>query len=58
MQTLGYSQGYKYAHDYPNHYVRMQFLPDEIKDEKYYHPSEQGYEAKIRKWLEFLDSQE
>ncbi|HHT24144.1 MAG TPA: replication-associated recombination protein A [Clostridiaceae bacterium] len=58
MQKLGYSQGYKYAHDYPNHYVKMQFLPDEIKDQKYYQPSEQGYEAKIKKWLEFLDSQD
>jgi len=55
MQDLGYGEGYKYAHDYPNHYVKMQFLPDELTGNKYYEPTEQGYEAKIKAWLEFLD---
>ncbi|MGB4609743.1 MAG: replication-associated recombination protein A [Saccharofermentanales bacterium] len=58
MKKHGYSQGYKYAHDFPHHYVKMQFLPEQIKNNKYYQPSEQGYEAKIKSWLEFLESLE
>ena len=54
MTKLGYSEGYKYAHDYPYHYAKMQFLPAEVKDAVYYEPTEMGYEAKIKKWLEFL----
>lgn len=47
-ESLGRGIGYRYAHDYPNHYVEQQYLPDEIKDEKFYIPSENGYEKKIR----------
>lgn len=46
--------GYKYAHDYPNHYVEQQYLPDEIKDEKFYHPSDNGHEKDIKEWMNFL----
>lgn len=48
---LGHGVGYKYAHDYPNHYVKQQYLPDEIKDEKFYIPSENGYEKNIREYF-------
>lgn len=54
MSKLGYAEGYKYAHDYPYHYAKMQFLPDEVKDAVYYDPTEMGYEAKIKQWLDFL----
>lgn len=37
---LGHGIGYKYAHDYPNHYVKQQYLPDEIKDARFYEPGE------------------
>ena len=47
-ESLGHGIGYKYAHDYPNHYVEQQYLPDEIKDAKFYIPSENGYEKNIR----------
>ena len=47
-ESLGHGIGYKYAHDYPNHYVEQQYLPDEIKDVKFYIPSENGYEKNIR----------
>ena len=47
-ESLGHGIGYKYAHNYPNHYVEQQYLPDEIKDAKFYIPSENGYEKKIR----------
>jgi len=48
---LGRGIGYKYAHDYPNHYVRQQYLPDEIKDMKFYEPSDNGYEKQIKDHL-------
>ncbi len=48
---LGHGVGYKYAHDYPNHYVKQQYLPDEIKDERFYIPSENGYEKNIREYF-------
>ncbi|MGN0434045.1 MAG: replication-associated recombination protein A, partial [Bilifractor sp.] len=47
-EQLGHGIGYKYAHDYPNHYVEQQYLPDEIKDAVFYHPTGNGYEEKIR----------
>lgn len=48
---LGRGIGYKYAHDFPNHYVEQQYLPDEIKDVRFYHPTENGYEGKIRDYF-------
>ena len=52
--NMGRGIGYKYAHDYPNHYVEQQYLPDEIKDEKFYHPSDNGHEKDIKEWMNFL----
>ncbi|MDN5317064.1 MAG: putative ATPase [Thermoanaerobacterium sp.] len=46
--------GYKYAHDFKNHYVKQQYLPDELIGKKYYNPSTMGYEKKISEWLRFL----
>ncbi len=46
--------GYQYAHDFPKHYVKQQYLPDPLVGMKFYHPTEQGKEAGIRKWLEEL----
>lgn len=45
---LGRGIGYKYAHDYPHHYVEQQYLPDEIKNARFYEPSDNGYEAQIK----------
>ncbi|MGN0362936.1 MAG: replication-associated recombination protein A [Bilifractor sp.] len=50
-EQLGHGIGYKYAHDYPNHYVEQQYLPDEIRDAVFYHPTENGYEEKIRAYF-------
>ncbi|MCC6095392.1 MAG: replication-associated recombination protein A, partial [Eubacterium sp.] len=50
-EQLGHGIGYKYAHDYPNHYVEQQYLPDEIRDAVFYHPTENGYEEKIREYF-------
>ena len=51
---LGHGLGYKYAHDYPNHYVTQQYLPDGVEGMRFYEPSENGYEKKIREHMEFI----
>ena len=48
---LGRGIGYKYAHDYPNHYVEQQYLPDAYKDMTFYEPTENGYEQTIREYF-------
>ena len=48
---LGHGTGYKYAHDYPNHYVRQQYLPDELVGRKFYVPSDNGYERNISEYF-------
>ena len=48
---LGHGIGYRYAHDYPNHYVKQQYLPDGLTDRTFYHPSENGYEKTIREYF-------
>ena len=52
--SLGHGVGYKYAHDYPDHYVKQQYLPDEIKDARFYEPGVLGYEKTIKERLEKL----
>lgn len=51
---LGHGIGYKYAHDFKNHYVKQQYLPDELVDKVYYELSDNGQEKKLKKWLEFI----
>lgn len=51
---LGHGVGYKYAHDYPKHFVDQQYLPDEIKDEKFYQPGDNGYERQVKDWMEYI----
>lgn len=48
---LGHGTGYKYAHDYPNHYVRQQYLPYELNGKEFYKPSGNGYELKIKEHM-------
>ena len=52
---LGRGIGYKYAHDYPNHYVEQQYLPDAYKDMKFYEPTENGYEQTIREYFKKIN---
>ena len=56
--NLGHGVGYKYAHDYPEHYVKQQYLPDEIKDARFYEPTEIGFEKGIKDRLERLRGRE
>lgn len=53
-EKLGHGLGYLYAHNYPNHYVEQQYLPDALKDEVFYEPTEIGYEKQIKEHLQFL----
>lgn len=53
-ENLGHGVGYRYAHDYPNHYVKQQYLPDGLEGSSFYRPSDNGYEKKIGEWLRFL----
>ena len=48
MREFGYGKGYKYAHDYPGHFVEQQNLPAVLKGKRYYSPSDQGYEKEVR----------
>jgi len=50
-KKLKSGEGYKYAHDYPGHYIPQQYLPDELKDKVYYQPSDNGVEKKIKESL-------
>jgi putative ATPase len=54
MRETGYGRGYKYAHDYPDHFVKQQNLPPSLQGKRYYVPGDQGYEKEIadrlRKW--------
>ena len=54
----GHGIGYKYAHDYPENYVKQQYLPDAIRDERFYIPTDNGYEKQIRMRLEHLRNRE
>ncbi|MCK4591174.1 MAG: replication-associated recombination protein A [Candidatus Latescibacteria bacterium] len=48
MKELGYAKGYKYAHNFKDHYIAQEYLPENLRDRTYYHPSDQGYEKKIK----------
>jgi len=52
MGNLGYGKGYKYAHDFPGNIVDQQYMPEQIKGTMYYNPTSNGYEAKIKDWLD------
>ncbi len=51
---LGHGKGYKYAHDYPNHYVNQQYLPYELRGTEFYRPDGNGYEQKIKEHMRQL----
>lgn len=50
-EKLGHGLGYKYPHEYPNHYVKQQYLPDELQQMTFYRPSDNGYEATIKEYF-------
>lgn len=54
MEELGYSDGYKYAHDYPNHFVRQQFMPDELQGTHFWTAQGSPQEQKMADWMKYL----
>ena len=52
MEELGYSDGYKYAHDYPGHFADMEFMPDALKGKVFYEPASNKHENVLRAYLE------
>jgi len=51
---FGHGKGYKYPHNYPGHFTEQQYLPDAVQGKKFYQPSDEGYEARIKKFIEQL----
>jgi putative ATPase len=51
-RELGHGKGYKYPHDFPGNYIGQQYLPDSLADRRYYYPGTNGYEKRLRQWLE------
>ena len=52
MEELGYSDGYKYAHDYPGHFADMEFMPDALKGMVFYEPAENRHENVLKAYLQ------
>jgi putative ATPase len=46
---LGYGKGYKYPHDYPEHFVEEEYLPENLRGRIYYRPSDKGLKERLRK---------
>jgi len=55
---LGHGKGYLYAHDYPNHYVKQQYLPDELSGYRFYEPSGNGYEKRMEEYMKWLKGEQ
>ena len=55
---LGHGVGYQYAHDYPDHYVKQQYLPSEILGERFYEPGDLGYERVIKEHMKKIKGEE
>ena len=54
MADLGYHKGYKYAHDYKNNFVQQQFLPDELQQERLWHPQSNPQEVRMKEQMQML----
>lgn len=54
MKDLGYSEGYKYSHDYQNHFVEQQYLPDEIVNQRFWFQQGSPAEQKMGDWMKYL----
>jgi len=54
MKEIGYGKNYKYSHDFENHFVEENYLPDELKNKQFYFPTENGQEKRLKDWLKYL----
>lgn len=53
-KSLGRGIGYEYAHEFPKHFSKQRYLPEELGEQKFYKPSENGYERQIKKYLDWI----
>lgn len=51
MKAMGYGKGYLYPHDYPGHFVKAQYMPDEMQGRKFYEPGDIGHEIRVKQRL-------
>ena len=51
MQSIGFGEGYQYAHDYAKNFIEQEFLPDEIKGQKFYQPGDNSKEKILKTYL-------
>lgn len=58
MDELGYGDGYKYAHDFPNHFVKQQFMPDTLQGTQLWHAQGSPQEQKMAEWMKYLWGEE
>lgn len=54
MNELGYGEGYKYAHDFPNHFVKQQFMPDALQGTQLWQAQGSPQEQKMAEWMKYL----
>ena len=54
MEELGYHEGYRYSHDYPNHFVKQQYMPDELQGHRFWQPQGSPQEQKMLNWMHKL----
>ena len=54
MEELGYHEGYRYSHDFPNHFVKQQYMPDELQGHRFWHPQGSPQEQKMLDWMHKL----
>lgn len=52
MKNIGYGKGYKYAHDFKDAYIHQKYLPEKLQNQRYYFPTDRGYEKTIKQKLE------
>jgi len=53
-KSLGRGIGYEYAHDCPKHFSKQRYLPEELGDQRFYKPSENGYERQVKRYLDWI----
>lgn len=58
MEELGYGEEYKYAHDFQNHFVKQQYMPDELRNMQLWYPQNSPAESKISEWMKYLWGEE
>jgi len=54
MKEIGYGKEYKYPHEFKDHFILEEYLPEKLRDAQYYFPTENGQEKRLKEWLKFI----